>query len=161
MKTWSGEVDKLSSREWGNKTLWSWQLKGANLWFRVDSEPTFKDGDKISFSGESPNKIDSSTIKEISESALKAEAQKQGTDVVPPTSSPDYWRWKQMHDLEREDAFMWRDARADAVRLVCAALENDCLSLGAKKAAKLGVLQALVKEVTQDLVDEMKEMQNG
>jgi hypothetical protein len=156
MNEWKGEISKINERDWGSKTIYSWQIKGNNGWFRSEQDPCMRVGDCFAFSGESANKIDISTLKEISESDLKAEAkaQIQETRDAPPTTSPDYWRWKQMHDLDRESYYQWKDARADATRIVCAALDNDVLSLGQKKGLKLDMLIGMIKETTRQLLEE-------
>jgi hypothetical protein len=168
MSDWSGVVNKTSSRDWGSKTLYSWQVEGANLWFRSDFDPELSEGDAIEFSGESPNKI--TTINKISKEQAKAKAEAPPKrDEAPPTNSPDYWRWKQMHDLEREELFLWRDARADAVRVITTCLAHDqgadakasILTLGTKKAGRLDVLTSMINELAQQFVEEAKEKVNG
>lgn len=156
MSIWSGKVTKTQSRDWGTKTLYSWQFEGANLWFRAEFDPELVSGEFYAAEGETPNKI--VTVQQVPAEDVQQAAQAQSTSstVVPPTSSPDYWRWKQMHDLEREAAFTWRDARADATRLVCAALDNDVLALGSSKGKKLDILMGMVSQVTQQLVEEYK-----
>ena len=167
MSEWSGKVSKINDRKWGSDTLWSFQIEGANVWLRLDGfEPDFEIGDWVSAEGDSPNKItkvvktDAEAVKQRSDSGVSG---KNGSirKEAPPTNSPDYWRWKQMHDLQREDVFLYRDARSDATRLICAALDNDILSLGTKKAARLDVLRAMVNELTEQYVTEMKEKVGG
>jgi len=152
---YKGKVTKVNEREWGSKTIYSWQLGGTNMWFRCDKDPLIAEGNCYSFEGETPNKIDWDSIKEIKEDELKTEAQAQRevSKDVPPTTSPDYWRWKQVHDLERQAYFDWRDARADATRIVCAALDNDVLSLGGSKGKKLDILIGQIKETTRQLLE--------
>ena len=104
------------------------------------------------FEGETPNKVKPGTILQVDADAVKAEAKEQ-SGGVPPTSSPDYWRWKQMQDIERQQYFDWRDARADATRIVCAALDNDVLSLGGAKGLKLGILIGAIKKTTEELLE--------
>ena len=154
MSEWSGEVSKVNERDWGSKKIYSWQLKGANLWFRTDDKRfSLQIGECYSFGGPSPNKIDWESVKVITEEDLKAEVSASASTTVPPTSSPDYWRWKQIHDLARQEYFDWRDARADATRIVCAALDNDVLALGQKKGQKLDVLIGQIKETTRQLLE--------
>jgi hypothetical protein len=149
MSVWSGKVIKTSSRDWGTKTLYSWQFAGANLWFRAEFDPELTEEEFYQVEGDTPNKITS--VQPVAAEAVQQAAEAQGE--VPPTSSPDYWRWKQMHDLKKEDTFAWRDARADATRLVCAALDNDVLALGSAKGKKLDIILGMVNQITQQLVE--------
>ena len=155
MSEWKGKVSKTSEREWGKDTLYSWQFEGANLWFRSDFDPKLVEGDFYTAEGESPNK---NTNVSPTTSGEVREASKEETKTImeaPPTNSPDYWRWKQLHDLEKESAWAWKDARADATRIVCAALDNDVLALGSAKGKKLDIVMGMVNQITQQLVDEM------
>jgi len=156
---WKGKVVKVSTRDWGTKTIHSWQLAGTPQWFRADKDPGIVEGECYSFSGETAQKIYITTIKPLGEEELKEAAKEQLADAggVPPSSSPDYWRWKQMRDLSLEKQFKWRDARHDAARIVCAALDNDALSLGSKKQLKLGLIVGYVNEVTTSLLKEMED----
>ncbi len=174
MKEWKGQVTKINDRDWGSKKLWSFQLKGANLWLRLEGmEPTFEVDQWICAKGETPNKItevdiiEETVVKEAASAPTKEQVVAKGE--APPTNSPDYWRWKQMHDLQREDAFMWRDARADAVRVITACLAHDretdaakdsVLALGTKKSGRLDVLRSMINELSEQFVDEMKERIN-
>lgn len=160
MNRYAGKVSTCSEREWGNKTLYSWQFEGAPQWFRTE-EKALTVGKCYDVSGESPNKITS--IEEVEEAAV-ADAKPptpssplSATSPAPPHTSADYWRWKQMVDLENQDQFLWRDARADATRIVCSALENDVLALGQSKGKKLDILVAQIAEVTATLVADYKE----
>ena len=168
MSEWSGVVTKVSERDWGTKTLYSWQVAGANLWFRSEFNPELEEGDAIEFSGDSPNKI--TDVNKVTQEQVKEKAEaKPSKKDAPPSNSPDYWRWKQVHDLEREEAFLWRDARADAVRIITACIEHDShtdskgsiLSLGVKKAGKLDVLRGMVNELAGQFVEDFKEKIDG
>lgn len=157
---WEGKITKVNDREWGSKTIYSWQIAGAPMWFRTEVDPCLVIGGCYSFEGPTPNKIDiPDSLKEISESDLKAAATdtKVTADEIPPTSSPDYWRWKQGYDLKRASYFDWRDARADATRIVCAALANDVLSLGQKKGLKLDLLIGQIRDTTEQLLERNKD----
>ncbi len=153
MSEWMGEVSKVNERDWGTKTIYSWQFKGTNLWFRCSENPDMEMGTCYRVTGETPNKI--TTIEIIEEETLKAAATEQRTTEVPPTSSPDYWRWKQLHDLDRQSYFDWRDARSDATRIVCAALDNDVLKMGnVGSGKKFDMLIGMIKETTIQLLRE-------
>ena len=152
MSEWMGEVSKVNERDWGTKTLYSWQFKGTTLWFRCETDPSMEIGTCYRVSGDSPNKI--TTIQHIEPETLqKAVDQAPDTTDIPPTSSPDYWRWKQARDLEMAEYYAWKDARADATRIVCAALTQDILSLGATKGKRLDILVGMIKDTTTNLLE--------
>ena len=89
---------------------------------------------------------------EVKESKAEAKAASVSGEA-PPTNSPDYWRWKQMQDIINKQDFQYRDARADATRLVCAALDNDCLALGSAKGKKLDILLGMIEMTTTQLLE--------
>jgi len=60
-----------------------------------------------------------------------------------------------MRDLSMEKQFKWRDARADATRIVCAALDNGALALGQTQGKKLGLIRGYVNELTRELLEDM------
>ena len=152
---WSGRVTKVSEREWGTKMIYSWQIEGTSQWFRSETNLGVEEDKCYTFEGESAQKITSA--EETAPEEIKAAAEARKNDVVPPTSSPDYWRWKQMRDLELEKVFKWRDARSDAARIVCTALETGALSFGqAKVADKLDLLRGFVHTTTKDLIRDME-----
>ncbi len=155
MSEWMGQVTKVNERDWGTKKVFSWQFAGTNLWFRIEAdEAPVEKGECYRVSGESANKI---TLIEKAEPEAVKDAAKEETGGVPPASSPDYWRWKQMTDIEQRESYEIRAARADATRLVCAALEQDILVLGTAKGKKLDVLIGMINTTTQ----QMMEISNG
>jgi len=155
---WIGKVSKVSERDWGTKTIYSWQLEGANIWFRAEENFGVVEGSWVSFDGETAQKV--VDFKEVEEAAVKqAVAGKlnglSASSEAPPTNSADYWRWKQMRDMSMEKQFKWRDARADATRVVCAALDNGVLALGNAQGKKLGLVKGYINEITRELLEDM------
>jgi len=167
MNEYAGTVTTVTDRKWGDKTLYSFKVKGSDVWFRTEIAAVVE-GETIRFKGAKPTTI--TEINTCSEDYVvelndAAPSTVQGASVsasaaAPPTNSPDYWRWKQMVDLENQDQFLWRDARADATRIICAALDNDVIALGAAKGKKLDILVAQIAEVTRTLVTDYKERGN-
>ncbi len=161
MSEWQGNVSKTSSREFGNKTLYSWQFEGSNIWFRSEFDPLLEVGSAYTIEGEAVNKItgvhplSTEEVKEAKQaSVVSGPSGTNGTrGEAPPTKSPDYWRWKQMVDIENRKDFQRRDARRDATRLICAALDNDVLALGAAKGKKLDILLGMISETTEQLLE--------
>lgn len=155
----TGTITKVSERDWGDKTLYSWQLDGKQIWFRTNdagAKGILVSGQVIQFEGENPNKIDASTLTIVSKEDVEVmERSKPG----PPLMRDDYWRWKQLHDLEREDEITYGSARADAARIVTCALDNDCLDIpkNLAKGKKYDLFLAIFSTVTQDLYKASKE----
>ena len=158
---WIGKVTKVSERDWGTKTIYSWQLEGTNQWFRTEKLEGMSVGDWISFTGENAQKI--TEVEHVEEAAVKQAVAKAATasnglsasSEAPPTNSADYWRWKQMRDQSMEAQFKWRDARSDATRIICAALDNSVLALGNAQGKKLGLIKGYVNELTRELLEDM------
>ena len=156
---WKGKVSKVSKRDWGTKTIYSWQVEGTNQWFRSEMHPDLLIGEWISCNGDSAQKI--TEVNLISEDLVKLAAESgQSQDLsasseAPPTNSADYWRWKQMRDQSMEAQFKWRDARSDATRIICAALDNSVLALGNAQGKKLGLIKGYVNELTRELLEDM------
>ena len=169
MSEYRGIVSKLNNREWGTKTIYSWQFEGANTWFRSEFDPEIEIGDPAIVEGNTPNTI--TAVRKVSAVELAetpAAPQKTLAAEAPPANSAEYWRWKQMYDLTREKQFAWRDARADATKIIVAALQHDTgsatkdgiLSLGTKKADKLDNLRACVNTLAEQFVADMEEKLN-
>ena len=155
MSEWMGVVIKVNERDWGKKKIFSWQFASTNIWFRTEAEESpVEVGKAYRISGDSANKID--LVAETDPVEVKNAATLE-TGGVPPASSPDYWRWKQMTDIEQRESYELRAARADATRLVTAALAQDILSLGATKGKRLDILVGMIKETTL----QMMEISNG
>lgn len=72
-------------------------------------------------------------------------------------SKQGYWDAKAKKDVETQRAIQYQASRNAAIDVAKMALENDCLSLGAKKADKLDILLAFIDETTdrfnQDVSD--------
>jgi len=160
MAEWKGVVSKITSREFGNKTLYSWQFEGSALWFRSEFDPLMDKGDAYAVTGDVVNKIKGvvpMTEEDVKEAKSEASTGQSGTTgtrgEAPPTNSPDYWRWKQMQDITNRKDFQYRDARRDATRLVCAALDNDVLALGQSKGKKLDILLGMITKTTEQLLE--------
>jgi len=63
-------------------------------------------------------------------------------------SKQSYWDEKEKRDLITQRAIQYQASRNAAIEVAKIALEQDCLSLGAKKADRIDILLAFVDEVT-------------
>jgi len=156
MSEWMGEVLKVNERDWGTKKIYSWQFKGTNMWFRTEetSGADIEVGLCYTVRGESANKITSMAVTAAEDVKAAAQSERAEAGGIPPASSPDYWRWKQMTDIEQREIYEIRAARADATRIVCAALaQPDLLTLGPTKGKRMDILIGMIKETTTQLME--------
>lgn len=159
-----GTISKVTERKWGSTLLTSWQLKGQNVWYRTEGDSALlTEGTAVAFEGPTPNKIDFDSIGEVTEDALMVTTEIVSGQRQPPMMRDDYWRWKQLHDLEKEDSYDYGRARHDAVLVLTCALNNDMLDIpkNLSKAKRYGMLMAVLNEVTNDLVIEAKEYKSS
>lgn len=146
MKTYEGILKNKSARPWNDVVLHSFQLEGQNIWFRTgQTELEVDEGTYIKFDANPTNKqVDLSTVAESSPSASPSTATSAGGES---TTREDYWT-----NRERLDSV--RTARADATRIVCAALAHDHLphASNVTKGKRLDLLIGYVKEITEELI---------
>lgn len=78
------------------------------------------------------------------------------------TSKTSYWDDKEKRDVSIQKAIQYQASRNIAVEVAKIALEQDCLSLGAKKAARVDILMAFIDEVTDRYNKDVTDfVQNG
>lgn len=87
----------------------------------------------------------------------QAQAAPAGAGPGAGPSKQDYWGEKEKRDLQTQRAIQYQASRNAAIDVAKMALENDCLSLGAKKSDKLDILLGFIDEITdrfnQDVSD--------
>lgn len=145
MKTYEGILKNKSARPWNDVVLHSFQLEGQNVWFRTgQKELNLDEGTPIKFQANETNKqVDLDSMEKL-ESAPTPQTSATGSTS---TTREDYWQ-----NRERLDSV--RTARADATRIVCAALAHDHLphASNTPKGKRLDLLVGYVKELTEELV---------
>jgi hypothetical protein len=150
MKTYEGLLKNKSEREWNGTMLYSFQLEGQNIWFRTGQKGiTLDEGTPIKFQANETNKqVDLDSMEIVEKSSL----QSSSTSTTSPsgntsTTREDYWS-----NRERLDSV--RTARADASRIVCAALAHDHLphASNTPKGKRLDLLVGYVKEIAEELI---------
>lgn len=171
-KTYIGTIETLSEKPWKDRdtgediTLYSFQLEGSRQWFRTGTiKPDVAEGDSVKFvtNGQRVVIDETTKIEQVSasdvpkpEAAPSAGNAKSGgarAKAYSGNSRDDYWRNKDEYDKKiRQPMIAYQSARSCAVQIVTAALENDILALGQKKAAKLELLMGLVDEITGEFV---------
>lgn len=146
-------------------TLWSFQVQGDNSWYRLgQSNPTFQQGQFITFVWDQKGRnkfVDTNSV-QVSEAPAQPQPQQQSqaprNNYSKAASNPqkdykgkdNYWQEKERHDKEvTQPTINFTAARGHAVQLVATALQHECLSLGQKKADRLGILLDTVDEITR------------
>jgi hypothetical protein len=146
MQTYEGILKNKSERPWNDVMLYSFQLEGESIWFRTGQKAlTIEVGQAIKFSADPQTKKVDLDSMELSTAAPTP----AGTKPTGSTSTTreDYWAARERHD-------MTRSARADATRIVCAALAHDHLphASNTPKGKRLDLLVGYVKEITEELI---------
>lgn len=150
MQTYEGELTNISDHDWNGTKLYSFQLKGQNIWFRTGQKKiTLDEGALIKFEANPSNKqVKLDSLEKVDALAsTEASSASGATPSGSSTTREDYWQ-----NRERLDSL--RTARHDATRLVCAALEHDQLPhpSSTAKGKRLDLLLSYVKEITEELV---------
>lgn len=153
MKTYQGIVKNKTDTKWNGKTLWSFQIEGENFWFRTGETPLPREnGDLIAFEANPINKqVNVASVRDGTTESSPAPTTSPRTAASQPSQSDDrqsYWK-----NRERLDSV--RMARADATRVVCAALANDSLPHPAStgKGKRLPLIVGYIKELTQEFIE--------
>jgi len=147
MKTYEGLLKNKSEREWNGTMLYSFQLEGQNIWFRTGQKGiTLDEGTPIRFKANETNKqVDLESMEKLD--AAPAPTKQTSATENTSTTREDYWT-----NRERLDSV--RTARADAARIVCAALAHDHLphASNTPKGKRLDLLVGYVKEIAEELI---------
>jgi hypothetical protein len=176
-KNYVGFVSEVSSTPWNDRdtgneiTLYSFKIDTANIWFRTgETDTNLSVGDCVKFTA-NRQKVDLGTLGPAQASEVES-APKPGAQAATPAgakssaggsmSRDGYWKEKDRYDKEvRQPMIAYQSARKDATAIVVAALQQDCLALGQKKAAKLELLMGFVEEVTQEYYKKYVEMEES
>lgn len=175
-----GQARNISAKPFdgrnGPVTLYSFQLEGDRRYFRTGTaQPPFANGDFIEFDAVEKNgnfTVTMDTINKI--------AQQEVQQAPKPTGSPTagtgggynpqkdyaekdgYWQRKEAGDAVRDARINFSASQRDAITLVVAALEQDCLSFGnVAKGKKLDMLLDFVDQVADRFATQRKEVSDG
>jgi hypothetical protein len=152
MQTYEGILKNKSERPWNDVVLHSFQLEGQNIWFRTGQKGlTLDEGTPIRFKANPTNKqVDLDSMEKLESLPSSTSSSTNTTSRTGSTSTTreDYWT-----NRERLDSV--RTARADATRIVCAALAHDHLPHASNiaKGKRLDLLVGYVKEITEELIN--------
>ena len=139
----TGQVRAVTDRDFQSVKLWSFQLEGSDRFYRTQKvRPDVEVGDWITFREKNGIVMTDSIEKTTGTSAVVTAVETSVTE--PATSAPS--------DVGRRIRF--QTARADATRLVVAALEHDQLPhpTNVAKGKRLDLLLGYIDEVTKALL---------
>lgn len=159
MRTYTGNVVKVTDVDWNGATLWSFQIEGMNKWFRCgENEPPIATGNAIKFV-EDRNKVDVTSIQIVDASEVTAT---QTTPCATAPASPNVGSTRAVRTT-RDVSIEWQSSRKDAIAVACAALDNECLDIpkSAAKGKKFDLFKAIIRTMTEEFYDEVQEKKNG
>jgi len=137
-----GTVASLHEKDWNGTMLYSFKTEGSERYWRCgQKQPEFKVGDAIQFTERNSN-VDWDSIAAIKKEDLVV--------LVPDKPTIDVGA-----------RIRYQAARADATRLVVAALHTEALPWTAvqqkNKSKKLDLLTGYIKQVTETLLEQEEE----
>lgn len=148
MKEWTGKITEISSKDWHDITLWSFQIEGETRWFRTAKKRVPAEvGDTVSFE-ERNNQV---VMESVSTSTTDTPTDTSLSAPVPPATPPSTG-----DSNEIGARIQWQAARADACNVIVAALKMDALpwATNTAKGKKLDLLRGYIKEMTQQFLEE-------
>lgn len=151
MKEWTGKVTEVKRVPYQNVVLYQFKIEQSQRYFRLGrNEPTFQEGQWIKFTERNSN-VDVDSVEldvkaEPSDAVTYSEKKQESTTRT--TTAPDVGRRLQ-----------YQAARADATRIVVAALHTDHLphATNVAKGKRLDLLMGYVHEVTRTLLEQEQE----
>jgi len=159
-----GQVAEVSSFNWkgpnGAVDLWSFQLDGDSRYFRTGSDkPSISTGDNIRFTFEQKGRnqnVDLSSIEQVAATEVAAAPPPPAATQARGNARDKYWEDKDAYDKQvTGPRINFSASQRDAISLVTAALEQDCLSFGnAAKGKKLDMLLEFVDQITDRFVEQ-------
>lgn len=159
-QTVTGAVSMVSAKNWTSPqgediVLYSFQVAGDKRYFRTGTtKPAISEQDNIRFVFETQgNKVDLDSIEAVDSAAVQ---QAPKPPAAGGDSREEYWAKKDAHMLNVvEPRINFSASQRDAIALVTAALEQDCLSFGTTaKGKKLDMLLEFVDQVTDRFVEQ-------
>lgn len=147
-------VLKIISRKTPRSVAYTVQLQNEGYIGVGFEPPACNEGDVITLSYD----LNDRGYKQMVKGSLKvvssgpapeqAKPQRAPTGAGEGASKSGYWEGKEVRDIATQRAIQYQASRNAALEVAKMALENDCLSLGAKKADKLDILLAFIDEIT-------------
>ena len=162
MEAVQGTVSDVSSKEWQDKLLWSFQVDGDKRYFRTgEKKPNFSVGDLVKFEFEQKGKsnaVQFNTIKskkgDGSYTPKPKPSYNGGGFKKKSNSRDDYWENKDKYDKQvTQPMIHLQSATNAAINLVAAAVQAECSPLpkSGKKEEKFEAYKAIVLKVADEL----------
>lgn len=148
MANHTGVLRSKEFKDWHGVKLYSFTLEGQDRWFKTGkAEIQAEIGEKISFVERNGkvqlDTVSTQTVTEATTTPTPAEATPSGaTSVMEATSISDRIRWQ--------------NARADAARVIVAAMHTDCLPHpnNVAKGKRLDLVVGYINELTRTFIEE-------
>lgn len=153
MKTWNGQIDAISSKDWNNILLWSFRIEGEDRWFRTQKKRLPAEvGDHVTFD-ERNNQVILESVVVDQTSAPSAPTTPEG--VAAPVS-PSVESTKSPATIDVGARIQWQAARRDACNVIVAALHTDSLPWNANlaKGKRLDMLRSYITTLTNQFLEE-------
>jgi hypothetical protein len=153
-----GVVGKIYSKDFGDAMAWSFTLRGDRTFYRLgNKKPFFSEGDSIQFDVEmkGQNAYARGASKwEGGEVVSSAPAAAVARSAGGPRNADDYWRAKEVRDIETQKRIELQSCRNSAIALVAELLKVEAVKLPAKQADKVPVIEELVTHYTKFFIDQ-------
>lgn len=162
-----GYVNYVGSKQFGNRTAWSFSLKNQEGWYRTGStDPKISKNDLISFqytTGRYGNEVDVASIRKVDLSASDG-----GGDAAPKSrgfgganaAKDEYWAAKEARDikneghrLENEKRIQYQSARNAAIAVVDILTREKALIIPEKKGAGAEVILGKIEDLTNQFYE--------
>lgn len=178
MKQWTGVVERKDARDWRGVKLHSFRLEGVDRWFKTAKDELPVDaGTEITFT-ERNGSVDLDSVLTVEESIEQSRLERlmKEDSVLEGRTAPElhttrHAKENSMLAKQLGDApplpppsgpTPWQLARADATRIIVAALEVEQTdnkgvlpwATNTAKSKKLDLLLGYINELTQQFIDE-------
>lgn len=159
MRTWTGVLEEISSKDWNQITLWSFRIEGEDRWFRTQKTALEVPlGTTITFN-ERNNQVDLASVEQSTASAEPVSDTAAPAIMTAPTvgnaSSTDVSA-SNSSSTDIGKRIRWQAARRDACSVIVAALHTDTLpwNTNLAKGKRLDMLRGYITELTTQFVEE-------
>jgi hypothetical protein len=153
MTEWEGKLSKKRDKDWHSVKLYAFQLEGVDRWFSTGKVEIIEEVDHLIAFEERNGKVDPASVVEISKQSdvvQQPTVQSVSVSEPAPTGTPAAYS-----DVVGQ-RIQWQNARADACRVVVAALEQDALpwNKNLAKGKRLDHLLGYINELTKQFIQE-------
>lgn len=164
----TGEVKRVHKNNKGAYGILIDDGGGENWYGHGFKEPSFSQGDTISFTATKNGRftnIDASSVSvqsgggssSSSSSSSGSSGGGGGSKSENWEARQKYWEQKEERDLVREERIAWAGARTHAISVVDIGLREDALPLPQKKADKMDAIVAAINEYTEQFYQQTSE----